>query len=149
MRYLIFILISTKCVIEDLLNLFKINIFFIILLNNNILSLSMRIKRSEVLLILPLYGQSCFGDETRLTKYLDLCCPPPPPQLSGNIFFYGIFSICALPQYVMRPQLQSTCHYIENHYVKMWYVRLEVANNMLPVSWGVGGGHKRKRSVVL
>ena len=37
---------------------------------------------------------------------------------------------------------------MENHYVKIWHVRLMGANNMRPLSWGgVGGGwHKRKRS---
>ena len=53
-----------------------------------------------------------------------------------------IFSVCA-PQYVMLPQLQSTFHYIVNHYVKILHVHLGVANNMHPLSWG---GHKRKRS---
>ena len=54
-----------------------------------------------------------------------------------------IFSICAPPtQYVMRPQLQITCHYIVNHYVKIWHVRRGGGGmNMRPLSWG----HKRKR----
>ena len=42
----------------------------------------------------------------------------------------------------MLPQWQSTCHYIVNHYVKIMHVRLGVANNMHPLSWG----HKRNRS---
>ena len=50
-----------------------------------------------------------------------------------------IFSVCA-PQYVLRPQLQGTCHYIVNHYVKIWHVLLGDANNMRPLSWGGGGG---------
>ena len=73
----------------------------------------------------------------------------------------GIFSVCAPPtppppQYVMHPPLQSTCHYIVIHYVKMWHVRLGDAINIRPLSWrerggGGGGGvgcgvHKRKRS---
>ena len=52
-------------------------------------------------------------------------CPPPPSTLCS-------------------PQLQSTCHYIVNHFVKILHVHLGVANNMHPLSWG--GGHKRKRS---
>ena len=40
----------------------------------------------------------------------------------GNINLKkSIVSVCA-PQYVMRPELQSTCHYIVNHYVNMWHV---------------------------
>ena len=58
-----------------------------------------------------------------------------------------IFSVCAPPPSTLcAPQLQSTCHYIVNHYVKIWHVRLGGANNMRPLSWGGGGGHKRKRS---
>ena len=48
-------------------------------------------------------------------------CPPPPSTLCS-------------------PQWQSTCHYIVNHYVKILHVRLGVANNMHPLSWGGGGG---------
>ena len=62
-------------------------------------------------------------------------------DVESNIFL--IFSVCA-PQYVMLPPLQSTCHYIKNHHVKKWHVRLGGANNMHPLSWG---GHKRKRSL--
>ena len=29
-------------------------------------------------------------------------------------------------------------HYIVNHYVKIWHVRLVCANNMRPLSWGGG-----------
>ena len=52
-------------------------------------------------------------------------CPPPPPP----------------PQYVMLPQLQSTCHYIVKYYVKIWHVRLGgggggSANIMHPLSLG-------------
>ena len=46
------------------------------------------------------------------------------------------------PQYVMLPQLQSTCHYIVNHYVKILHVHLGVANNMHPLSWGGGTNGK-------
>ena len=38
----------------------------------------------------------------------------------------------------MRPQLQSTCHYIVNHSVKILHVRLGGANNMHPLSLGGG-----------
>ena len=53
-----------------------------------------------------------------------------------------IFSVCAPPppQYVMRPQLQSTCHYIVNYYVKLLHVRLGGANNMRPLSWAGTNG---------
>ena len=47
-------------------------------------------------------------------------CPPPPPS-----------TICST-------QIQSTCHYMVNHYVKIWHVRRGEggANNMHPLSWG-------------
>ena len=52
-----------------------------------------------------------------------------------NNFINGLLNLFRLyPQYVMRPRLQSTCHYIVNHYLKIWYVRLGDANNMLPLS---------------
>ena len=53
------------------------------------------------------------------------------------------------PSTLCSPQLQSTCHYIVNHYVKILHVHLGVANNMRPLSCGGGGGHKRKRSNLL
>ena len=40
---------------------------------------------------------------------------------------------------MLPPKLQSTPHDIVNHYVKIWHVRLGVANNMHPLSWGGGG----------
>ena len=55
-----------------------------------------------------------------------LCPPPPPPH----------------PVRYAPPQLQSTCHYIVNHYVKIWHVRLGGANNMRPLSWGGGTNGK-------
>ena len=33
-----------------------------------------------------------------------------------------VFSVFAPPQYVMQPQLQSTCHYIVNHCEKILHV---------------------------
>ena len=42
------------------------------------------------------------------------------------------------------PQLQSTCQYIVNHYVKILHVRLGGANNMHPLSWGGGGAQTEK-----
>ena len=58
---------------------------------------------------------------------------------------FRIFSVCAPPpQYVMHPQLQSTGHYIINHYIKIWHVRLRVANNIHPLSWGGGDGVTEK-----
>ena len=53
-----------------------------------------------------------------------------------------LFRLC--PQYVLFPQLQSTCHYIENHHVKIWHVRLGDENNMHPLSWGGGGAQTEK-----
>ena len=59
----------------------------------------------------------------------------------------GIFSVRA-PQYVMRPQLQSTCHYIVNHYVKIWHMRLGGANNMRSLSWGGGAQTEKIRNQI-
>ena len=59
--------------------------------------------------------------------------------------FVWIFSVCAPPpQYVMLLQLQSTCHYLVNDYVKIWHVCLGCANNMHPLSWEGGGGTNGK-----
>ena len=44
------------------------------------------------------------------TNLNSVCATPPPPP----------------PQYFMLPQLQSTCHYLVNHYVEIWHVRLGV-----------------------
>ena len=52
----------------------------------------------------------------------------------------GIFSVCAPPSTLCSPQWQSTCHFIVNHYVKILHVRLGVANNMHPLSWGGTNG---------
>ena len=41
--------------------------------------------------------------------------------------------LCPLVRY--GPPLQSTCHYVVNHHVKIWHVRWGVSNNMQPVSW--------------
>ena len=60
----------------------------------------------------------------RISDLFRLYIPPPPPQ------------------YVVLPQLQSTCHYMLNHYVKIWHVLLGGANNMHPLRWGGGGGAK-------
>ena len=51
---------------------------------------------------------------------------------------YRIFSVCAPPppSTLCAPQLQSTCHYIVNHFLKIWHVRLGGANNMRPLNWG-------------
>ena len=49
------------------------------------------------------------------------------------------------PQYVMPPQLQSTCHYIVNH-CKNTARASKSANNMHQLSWD--SGHKRKRSSI-
>ena len=45
------------------------------------------------------------------------------------------------------PPSYNTCHYIVNHYVKIWHLRLGGANNMHPLPTKLGlGGHKGKRS---
>ena len=41
---------------------------------------------------------------------------------------------------ICTPQIQSTCHYTVNHYVKIWHVRLGGATNMHPLSWGDTNG---------
>ena len=43
---------------------------------------------------------------------------------------------------LFAPQLQSTCHYKVNHYVKILRVRLGGANNMRPPRWGGGTNGK-------
>ena len=48
------------------------------------------------------------------------------------------------PSTLCSPQLQSTCHYIVNHYVKILHVHLGVANNMHPLSWGGTNGKDPK-----
>ena len=50
-----------------------------------------------------------------------------------------LFRLCPPPSTLCSTQLQSTCHYIVNHHVKIWHVRLGGANNMHPLSWGGGG----------
>ena len=50
-----------------------------------------------------------------------------------------LFRLCP-PSTLCAPQLQSTCHYIVNHYVKLLHVRLGGANNMRPLSWGGTNG---------
>ena len=47
-----------------------------------------------------------------------------------NHLFQGSFL------FFLLPQLQSTCNYIVNHYVKIWHVRLWSANYMHPLRWG-------------
>ena len=55
-------------------------------------------------------------------------------QLIKFWIFSGIFSIFA-PITLCAPHLQSTYHYTVRHYVKVWHVRLGVANNMHPLRW--------------
>ena len=66
------------------------------------------------------------GEVVEIRDLFRLSPPPPPPS-----------TLCS-------PQLQSTCHYIVNHYVKILHVHLGVANNMHPLSWGGGGGTNGK-----
>ena len=53
--------------------------------------------------------------------------------------YRDLFRLCP-PSTLCAPQLQSTCHYIVNHYVKILHVRLGGANNMRPLSWGGTNG---------
>ena len=56
-------------------------------------------------------------------------------QLKADLYRkWDLFRLC--PQYVMRSQLQSTCHYTINHHVEIWHVRLGGANNMRALIWG-------------
>ena len=55
-------------------------------------------------------------------------------NINKNINIKDLFRLCP-HLYVMRPQLQSTCHYIVNHYVKIWHM-LRGAINMRPLSGG-------------
>ena len=56
-----------------------------------------------------------------------------------DIGFWDLFRLCTLST-LCAPQLQSTCNYIVNHYVKIWHVCLGFAINMRPLSWGVTNG---------
>ena len=57
-----------------------------------------------------------------------------------DLLLSGYFAFAPPPSTLCAPQLQNTCHYIVNHYVKVWHVRLGGANNMRPLSRGGGGG---------
>ena len=68
-------------------------------------------------------------------------------RTKGHIFLVEKLTYLALgsfpfvpPQYECAPQLQTTCHYIVNYYVEILHVRLGVANNMRPLSWGGTNG---------
>ena len=52
------------------------------------------------------------------------------------IHFLDLFRLGSQYDMPLPGQLRSTCHYMSNHYVKIWHVRLEVANNMHPLSCG-------------
>ena len=58
---------------------------------------------------------------------------------------FGSLPFVPPPSTLCAPQLQSTCHYIVNHYVKILHVRLGGANNMRPLSWGGGGGAQTEK----
>ena len=59
----------------------------------------------------------------------------------------GIFFRLCPAQYVIRPQLQSTGHYLLNHYVKVWHVRLGGGNNT-PTKLGPQGTNGKKTQSV-
>ena len=65
-------------------------------------------------------------------------------NLGFKIEKWDLFTVCS-PQYVIRPPVTEHGHYIVNHLKKLWHMRLVRANNMRPLIWGGGGGHKRKR----
>ena len=60
---------------------------------------------------------------------------------------YSDHSLCAFPSTLCSPMLQSTCHYIVNHDVKIWHVRRgggggggeRVANYMQSLNGGTKG----------
>ena len=58
-------------------------------------------------------------------------------RISQKEITHSCRELYASPSTLCTPQLQSTCHYIVNNYVKIWHVRLGGANNMRPLrSWG-------------
>ena len=75
------------------------------------------------------YDNTCVSPvKTYLSVTVGLTSLPPIHFDGGTI---RIFSFCA-PSTLRSPQLQSTCHYIVNDYVKILHVRLGDANNMHP-----------------
>ena len=49
------------------------------------------------------------------------------------------------PQYVMFPQIQSTCRSMVNNYVMIEHEQPGVANNMHPIKWGREKEKNRKK----
>ena len=80
-------------------------------------------------------ASSCLGG-LRLNV---LCVFDQDWNIGSGLLIYYIFSVFA-PSTFCTAQLQITCNYIVNHYVKMYYVHLRSANKKRPLSWG----HKRK-----
>ena len=70
-------------------------------------------------------------------------CIQKLPTIVQNRFFLFV-----PPTPVAYAPPMSACHYIVNHYEKIWHVRLGDANNMHPLSIGGGGGlgAQKKRS---
>ena len=68
--------------------------------------------------------------------------------LMKNKSFFGSFPFVP-PTTLCAPQLQSTCHYIVNHYVQIWHVRLAGGGGVVAVQIicsHYAGGDKQKRS---
>ena len=70
--------------------------------------------------------------QVMLIRIFFVCAPPPPPT-----------TLYAPPSYRAR-----VTTWLVSYYVKIVHVLLGSANYMSPLSWGGGGGHKRKRSAV-
>ena len=77
-------------------------------------------------------------------QYVMHYAPPGTEQVllqrkSSHKNMADLFRLCPPPSTLCAPQLQSTCHYIVNHHVKILQVRLGGANYMRSLSWGGGG----------
>ena len=91
--------------------------------------------------------ESSFSTEN--IRIFSVCAPPPPPPLRyGPPPLPGTLCpspVCYAPQVRYAPPRYRARHYIVNHHVKIWNVRLGGANNMRPLSWGGGGGAQTEK----
>ena len=122
---------------------YKLTINFCLLLFMTSIASSFRDHWGTLLFVLPNQvtdlGKMCANKRyTRIIQIFvdfnqicDLFRLPPPPRT------------------LWTPQLQSTCHYIVNHYGKIFHVRLGVWIICThQAGGGGGGGDKRKRSQI-
>ena len=69
-------------------------------------------------------------------------------QFQANLNKIGVLSLVSLVfrrvynSNIRHIVLQSTCHYMGNHYVKLWWGG-GVGKNRRPLSWGGGGGGRK------